>query len=155
MITKYNLYTESLKDKMKGKELTGKKKIIFNSHKELVDMGINSTEIRSIEDIYYFIIDHRSSYLIVSISMDEDDNVWKVEDKSRGTNQDIILIESDNWSDILLSIIKDCYKDNDNVDIVIKDALDVLKEYKQEIIDQVEYIEGLEKVKKYLEVNDN
>ena len=138
---------------MKGKVLTGKQKTVYDSFNELKGMGITTTELKSHKDFYYFYVDHRKSHLLIRMPLDKNDNIWKVEEYGIGSNKEVILIESENWSNVLLTIIKDCYSDN-NINDIIKDALNVMKNYKQEVIDQDKYIKNLENIKKYLEINN-
>lgn len=155
MIEQFQQYNESLRDKMKPKELEGHQKIVSDGYSDIINLGIKSTEIRQHKNFYYFRLQNNSD-LLVTFPRPNDSNVWKLyidKQSGRGDNLENCILESENWSDILVKIIKIYYPNG--LDVVIDGANDVLVGYKQEVEEQIEFIDKLKTTKKYLKDNDN
>jgi hypothetical protein len=166
MIKKFDTYNESLKGKLKGKELKGVHLEIYNAKEQLETLYLKTNNITTNKGVYSFSITNIKN-IEISIHYfhyEEMDNKWNkqyLKDHKDGWN---VYITSHNydkgkkddyyftgdWNTILKNIINICYPNVDNIIVNVKDRIES-HEIKIEMENRL--LNGLENAKKIL--NDN
>lgn len=171
MIKNFNTYNESIKDKMKGKELKGILLEINNAKDQLESLNLKTTNFSENRGIYSFSIVNIKDIRVNIYYYHKEKmiNKWSDEymnDQEYGWNiyiQDFNKYDSKtkrekqyhltgNWNELLLNIIDACYP---NVDGLIKKTNEQISELQSEIESNEKLLKGLHNVKKILDNNDN
>lgn len=170
MIKKFNTYiNESLRDKLKGKELSGIHLEIYNATKQLETFNLNPIGIETGKGVYTFSITNIKNILINIYYFNHEEmiNKWTPEylvDQPNGWTiyADIYAPDrnmnknkrekhnTETWEEMLKIILGICYPDVDNIIVNTKDRIEA-NEIKIEMENRL--LKGLENAKKIL--NDN
>jgi len=141
MIYNFNTYNESLRDKMKPKDLPDDVKDILNKFDQFYEIDDRFTNLSMKNNIYNSI----NFYFNIEIEYSADNNKWIIFKSYKGTvynDIDEIALETDDFNLVLKYVVNKCFYNS--IDSYINDT-------KEEIKDKETYLNKLEKFKKFAE----
>jgi hypothetical protein len=158
MIHKFNLFNESLLDKMQPKELSGDAKLIYDAQEDIKSIGLRTSKLESEKGVYSFRITNISDlelniyYNGESMKDYYTDEFIKTQpigwhvyvNDNRGKNKKERIV-AESWDDMVVDIIDICYP---NTSSIIRNVEEAKIEEWQNLIDMNnKLLVGLNKAK--------